>query len=173
MEPDVVIHSGYRRTFDTGGLVLSAFPNSNDIPFLENSDFRERRTGYTEHMTQGEAEKHFPWKDRHWKKNGPYISVPPGGESLIEMKEKRIRHALRDVYKTYSGRRVYIIGHGRTNMCIHMEMMNMSLRQADAFCRDPQNSPKNCSVTRYCYDPSVDGFVMISPYAEDLVGETD
>lgn len=54
--PDVVIHSGYRRTHETANIILSAFPNSSDVPFVENSDFRERRSGYTEHMTQGEAE---------------------------------------------------------------------------------------------------------------------
>ena len=170
--PDVVIHSGYRRTQDTADLILLAFPNSFDIPLVENSDFRERRTGYTEHMFQGQAEQHFPWKDHHWKRNGPYMAVPPGGESLIGMRESRIRHGIRDVCQKYAGQRVYIIGHGRTNMCIHMELTGMSLRQADAFCRDHKNTPKNCSVSRYRYSPSTNSVEVIS-YAEDLIEEVE
>lgn len=100
------------------------------------------------------------------------MSVPPGGESLIEMREKRIRHGLRDVCLKYPGKRIYIVAHGRTNMCLHMELTGMSLRQADAFCRDPQNTPKNCSVSRYQYNPALDGVEVIS-YAEDLIGDID
>ena len=170
--PNVVIHSGYRRTINTACHILSGFPKPSNIPFVENSNLRERRAGYTFQMIQERVDRHFPWIQEHWDKSGPYMAVPVGGESFIEMTEGRIRHALLDICQKYRGKRVLIVGHGGTNRCIHMALERMTICQADSFCRDKTKVPKNCSISQYHYDPEINRMVTVS-YAEDLVGEYD
>jgi len=158
LTPDLIIHSGYKRTSETARIARAGMRMST-LPIFEEPLLRERETGYTSHMIKDEANSYFQWKQEYWDRTGRYLAVPPGGESYIAMCDGRVNTALTKLAKQYRGRRVLLVLHGGTNKCIHMEYSQMSLAERNEFCDQPWSNPKNCSFSLYRYIPQTNRMV--------------
>lgn len=109
---DVIFHSGYRRTRDTTSAILEAWPDDERaaIEVREHMLLRERDTGYTANMTAAEVPSVFPWLQEYWDATGPFISRPPGGESMADVAQ-RVQLFLNSHTEALATKRVLIVTH--------------------------------------------------------------
>ena len=111
---DIVINSGYLRTRETMEGVLYAYTKEERerTLILEDIALRERDSGYTYHMTENEADGHFPWNKESWSINGPFFSRPAGGESLADV-TARLDTFFTRLAMICKEKKVLLVGHGR------------------------------------------------------------
>jgi broad specificity phosphatase PhoE len=163
--PQYVVHSGYRRTIQTTEKLLDHIQHSilleGFMPFIfEDKGFREREGGYTSVLVEEEALTHFPFLPKYWRTVGHLFARPVGGESLMDVIEKRLRYTLEKTFKRFRGKVVWQVGHGRTTQCQRIILDDMTIEQAEAFLNYPDNTPINCGVTVYRYDPVSDSMKL-------------
>ena len=159
--PEVVIHSGYIRTFRTAlGMIRSFTNHTPSVLLLTDNSLRERESGYTYTMTESEVREHFPFLQPYWNTAKGLFSRPVGGESLIDVVENRLRWVIQKTWRRYAGKRVCFVTHGRTIQCFRYILDDMSWEQMEDFIANPENTPKNCGVTRYVYDPLLGKLVL-------------
>mgnify|MGYP001577346076 FL=1 len=150
--PAGIIHSGFTRAEHTANGILSAY-NMQDrerIAFSENNLIRERNSGYLGNMTFEEVREYFPWSHDAWLFSDPFTHIPPGGESIADICEGRVRIFLDRLDGDFSGftdPTVFVVSHGRTVQSIRYLLegwnhnrMNYSLKN---------EIPPNCSATVY------------------------
>jgi broad specificity phosphatase PhoE len=161
--PDVVIHSGYERTYQTALAMLEAYPavECGMIPLKEKLLFREREPGYTYRHTKDEVKQFFPYLQGYWDLLGPLLARPVGGESLQNLIEGRLGAGMAEINRDYAGKRVFLVVHGRVIQCLRIMLDGLCLEDAEEFLIDKENHPTNCSLTRYWYDPSKGKLVLI------------
>ncbi|MEN9647535.1 MAG: hypothetical protein RLY57_339 [Candidatus Parcubacteria bacterium] len=150
--PSVIIHSGYQRAFSTAQEFVDCVCRAGYpyIELVENFSIRERESGITHVLLAHEVESLMTWNKRYWSCVGPVHARPWSGESLIEMREGRIRTFLDRGLKKYAGQSVVVVCHGRVMQTMHMELLGMSLSQMEAYMKEP--SPKNCEIRHYRFD---------------------
>lgn len=160
--PDVVIHSGYERTRQTARGVLGAYADKW-ILVKEDVRFRERENGFTYLMVREDVERLYPNLQTHWKMVGPFFARPPNGESLAEVTEKRLMPALKDLFREHSGKRVFVVSHGRVIQCARAYLDELDAAQTVAFLQTKGEDPKNCSLMVYRYSPE-HGKLVLAEY---------
>lgn len=122
-------------------------------------NLREREAGYTHILLKKDVEKLFPYMKDYWKVAGHLMSRPVGGESLLDVIEKRLKPFLAKIWKRYAGKKVWFVTHGRTIQCLRYILDDFTLEGIEAFLDEKDdkgrhvNTPKNGSVTTYLYDP--------------------
>jgi probable phosphoglycerate mutase len=141
---DVSYHSGYERAQETEALVRFAHgcgtPRRVCDPRL-----RERSPGYAYGMTEEQHHEHFPWMRQYYERTGWFLFRPPGGESLADLYEGRVRAALNDIMETCAGQRVFVMCHGRT-----MQVIRLLLEGHHVFTKkNPLPTPLNCEYVVY------------------------
>ena len=156
---DYAYTSGYVRTDQTLAGILEAYSAEERArtkvrfsPFI-----RERDPGYTYDMTEAEAEKNFPWLKGYWKTFGGFFAVPPGGESLAQVMG-RVHIFRHDLDRVRAGKKILITIHGGTIRCLRADIEHWDYQRATAWPKG--QSPKNCGVTVYRFDPKVDRLVL-------------
>lgn len=152
--PDYLYHSGYRRTIDTCEGILEGYSEAerDRINVRCNSFIRERDSGYAYDMTKAEAEAAFPWLQEHWETFGGYFARPPGGESLADV-ASRVYTFLNMLFRDRAGQLVFVVTHGGALRSFRFLLERWTYDQA---LRWPNGeSPRNCGVTDYRYDPSL------------------
>ena len=111
--PTRVYCSPHRRTRETMSL---AFPEWPDNRVIYDLRLRERESYPFNCMTQTEIDYHFPWQQRLFKEVGAFYTRNPGGESLADLADGRIRSFLEDlmwwVRLHPSGDHVVVFTHG-------------------------------------------------------------
>jgi len=143
--PEIIFYSGYTRTKQTAEGLLTEYPVK---PLLkEHLSIRERENGYTHTLLQDEKEKHFPYLQDYWDIVGGIFARPVGGESLLDVMEKRLRPFLEYLNKNYAGKDVFLVTHCRVIQCLRFLLLETSVEDMEAFVSDPQNSPANCSIS--------------------------
>ena len=151
--PDYLYHSGYRRTIETSEAILSSYSaeERDRINVRMNAFVRERDAGYAYDMTQEEAEATFPWLQEHWATFGGYFARPPGGESLSDVSD-RVYNFINMLFRDRAGQSVFVVTHGGTLRAFRFLLERWDFEKA---LRWPDGeSPQNCGVTDYEYDPS-------------------
>jgi len=91
---DLVYHSGYQRAHDTAVIMMNTLRIRDKVELREDWRLREREPGHTSNMTREEADTHFPYLQTHWDREGPARGVPPGGESMMQVREAGIRDGI-------------------------------------------------------------------------------
>ncbi len=149
---DFIYTSGYLRTDQTRDGIVDAYTPDEQagMQFRIHTFLRERDPGYTYDMTTAEAEAAFPYLAEYWKTHGGFMAAPPGGESLLKMLE-RVYLLRNEIRHKRPGRKILWVTHGGTIRCIRAVYEQWSYDQAEKW--PPGQSPKNCGVTVYKYDP--------------------
>jgi broad specificity phosphatase PhoE len=150
--PDYIYHSGYLRTVETTDAVLEAYTEEERaaIRVRQRIWIRERDPGYAYDMTREEAESAFPWLNAYWKEFGGFFAVPVGGESLAQVCE-RVHTFLDSLFRDRAGQKIFVVTHGGTIRCFRFLLERWTYEQALHWA--PGESPRNCSVTVYEFDP--------------------
>lgn len=157
--PDYLYHSGYLRTIQTAEGILDVYlaGERDRVRVRMNASIRERHAGYSYDMTKQEAETAFPWLDEYWKTHGGFIARPPGGDSLADVAE-RVYKFINMLFRDRAGMDVWAVTHGGTLRCIRFLFEHWTYDQAIAW--PAGQSPKNCGLTVYQYDPNVGRLVL-------------
>ncbi len=157
--PDYIYHSGYKRTIETTDGILECQPPEirKQIRVRMSAAIRERHAGYAYDMTEEEARTNFPWLAEYWKTHGGFFSCPPGGESLADV-QARVYQFINMLFRDRAGMNIWVVTHGGTLRCIRFLFEHWTYDQAIAW--PPGESPKNCGLTVYQFDPDLNRLVL-------------
>lgn len=148
--PDIVFHSGYKRTKETAKFI---FENCDKkVETVEDLSIRERENGYTHILLEEEKNSHFPYLQKYWDIVGGLFSRPVGGESLVDVIENRINPFLIKIFEEHQNKNIFLVTHGRVIQCMRIILDEMDLETMEEFIKDEKNTLLNCSVT--CYELS-------------------
>lgn len=147
-DPDIVFHSGYRRTRETVEAILSKYDTKN-LLVKEDLSLREREGGYTHILLERESQEHFPYLQDYWDIVGGLFARPVGGESLMDVIEKRLKPFLKEQFEKYPDKTILLVTHGRVIQCLRFILDEMTWGQMEDFLNKEENTPTNCGVTVY------------------------
>ncbi len=159
--PDLIVHSGYRRTIETTMGILEAFSPLVRalVPVRHHLALRERESGYTYDMTLSEVESAFPWFQRYRRTTGLFFSRPPGGESHSDVVD-RVAPFLSRLMRAHEGERVWLVTHGGTLRALRCVLEEWDVATVEAAFQG--DAPQNCSVTSYQRDSAGERLVCTS-----------
>jgi len=160
VSPDVIITSGYERTKQTLEGILEGSATWKHIPVVENLLIRERENGYVWSMLNDSHEKHFPYIQNYWDQVGPLFSRPVGGESILDLIEKRLYRFFDEINKEYAGKKVCLVTHGRVITGVRMLLENMSIDEVEEILHSKTECPKNVGLTVYAYNPWINTYKL-------------
>lgn len=147
-QPDIIFHSGYRRTKETAEGILSEY-KKDKLLIKENLSIREREGGYTHTMMENEKEQQFPYLQTYWDVVGGLFARPIGGESLMDVIEQRLKPFLKEIFEEYPEQTIFLVTHGRVIQCLRFILDEMTWEEMEDFLNKKENTPINCSVTVY------------------------
>jgi probable phosphoglycerate mutase len=122
------------------------------INVRSNPFIRERDTGYAYDMTKAETEAAFPWLQEHWDTFGGFFARPPGGESLADV-ASRVYTFLNMLFRDRAGQVVFVVTHGGALRAFRFLLERWTYDQALSW--PDGESPCNCGITDYRYDPGL------------------
>lgn len=146
--PDIVFHSGYRRTRETAEGILSKYDTKNFL-IQENLSLREREGGYTHVLLEHENKEYFPYLQDYWNVVGGLFARPVGGESLMDVIEQRLKPFLKEQFEKYPDKTILLVTHGRVIQCLRFILDEMTWEEMEDFLSKEENTPTNCGVTVY------------------------
>jgi probable phosphoglycerate mutase len=103
---DAVYASDLLRAWQTANAIVQAI----DAPLIANPGLRERGFGTFEGKTYAEIATEWPDQSELWRKRVPDWS-PPGGESLVAMRE-RISDTVKTLAEQHIGGQIVLVAHG-------------------------------------------------------------
>jgi broad specificity phosphatase PhoE len=104
-------------------------------------------------MLNDSHEKHFPYIQNYWNQVGPLFSRPVGGESILDLIEKRLHRFIDVINKEYAGKKICLVTHGRVITGMRMVLENMSITEVEDILTSTTMGPKNVGLTVYTYNP--------------------
>lgn len=147
--------SPYRRTRQTAGhLGLSrteggAEPRS--AQWMLNRAFRERDWGAIGTISRAEFESRTEYElSARQRRHDPLYWTPPGGESIADVAENRVRNILRKIDTGgASGGRVLAVTHGETMMAFRLVLERLSDEAFEDLDANPAHRLPNCAALHY------------------------
>jgi len=103
---DAIYASDLARAWQTAHAIAQA----TQAPLRPNTGLRERGFGSFQGMTYAEIETQWPEESLRWRKREPDWA-PPGGESLLAMRE-RIRSTATALAQQHLGGQIVLVAHG-------------------------------------------------------------
>lgn len=157
--PAAFYDSGYLRTVQTREGLLTAYSKKDrkHITVRSSLFIRERDSGYTYDMTKEEAEKLFPFMEEYWETHGGFFARPIGGESLADV-TNRVDRFLRSMFRKHAGKTIFIATHSGTLRTIRYLLEDWTHERATSWPKG--QGPKNCGVTVYEYDDTLNRLVL-------------
>lgn len=113
-----------------------------------NRAYREREWGEVEALPRSLFQEEYPYSARV-KKINPLYWAPPGGESIAEVAENRVRNILDTLHREHGGETVLAVAHGETMWAHRLVLERWSdedFRHHDA---DPRQKIHNCQILWY------------------------
>jgi len=150
--PHVCIHSGYKRAHKTAECIRDEICDmtGESLPLMENFSLREREPGITHVMLSDEVENFLNWNDKYWKCKGALFGRSIAGESLLQLRETRVRNFLWNYLKRFSAKTIIVVCHGRVMQALHMEILDMSILEMETYLKEPH--PENCEIRHYGFN---------------------
>lgn len=103
---DAVYSSDLLRAWQTA----NAIAHATDAPLIANTGLRERGFGTFEGQTYAEIATRWPDQSELWRKRVPDWA-PPGGESLVAMRE-RVSATVNTLAEQHVGGQIVLVAHG-------------------------------------------------------------
>ncbi|MFC1640688.1 histidine phosphatase family protein [Patescibacteria group bacterium] len=154
-----IYHSGYKRTVETMDGILAAYTEEEQarMRIRQNLFIRERDSGFAYDMIDPVVKKVFPWLKEYWDTFGGFFAHPPGGESLAQVAE-RVYLFLNMLVRDRAGKKILVVTHGGTIRSFRFLLERWDYDRATKWPRG--ESPKNCGLTVYEFDPEVDRMIL-------------
>jgi broad specificity phosphatase PhoE len=147
---DGIIDSGFRRTIETRERIVQVYTKRGLlIPpvFSLYQWLRERDVAYNFAMTAEESQKHFPWLQKYWDREGPLFGRPPGGESMLDVVQ-RCSYFLTNILPLLNVTEPLIVSHGGTIRCLRSLIEGWDIDTFEAALENRDNPP-NCGYVVY------------------------
>lgn len=135
--------SPYIRTKQTAGYL-----NLDNAEWRVNRAYREREWGEIEALPRREFEEQYPNSARV-KKLNPLYWAPPGGESIAEVAENRVRNILDTLHRECSNQNVLAVTHGENMWAHQLVLQRWSDEEFKHNDSDPKQRIENCQVLWY------------------------
>jgi probable phosphoglycerate mutase len=124
---DAIYASDLRRAWQTAQAIATVAA----CPLLAHTGLRERGFGEFEGHTYAEIETAWPDLSLQWRKREP-AWAPPGGESLIAMRE-RVQHTLNGLAAQHTGGQIVLVAHGGVMDMLYRLATGQGLQAARAW----------------------------------------
>ncbi len=163
LRPTVVWTSPYVRARQTADRMLEAA--GLDVPVVVDERLREREFGVLDGLTRKGIVAQFPEESERRTRLGKFYHRPPGGESWSDVL-LRLRGALDALRNDAAGERVALVAHQVVVLLVRYVLEGMT--EQEVLEVDRQAEVANCSLTTYCFDPSVgvSGGLRLNAYNE-------
>jgi len=148
--PTVLYCSPYVRAQQTAEIALQEA--SLDLPAVVDERLREREFGVLDALTRRGIVAQFPQEAQRRAVLGKFYHRPPGGESWTDAL-LRIRSVLDDVRRDCAGERVLLVAHQVVVLLVRYVVEAMT--EDDVLAIDRAEEVANCSLTSYCFDPTL------------------
>lgn len=139
LNPDVVFTSTLQRAYHTAEIALEAAGLSHDL--IKHDDLRERDYGDLTGLNKDETKAKYGEEQVHiWRRS--YDVQPPGGESLQDVVEKRVRPYFDAHIKPHldNGETVMVAAHGNSLRAM-LIILGLETPETIAACEIPTGSP--------------------------------
>ncbi len=157
--PQVILTSTYLRAQQTAADFVAAGGAARDATApCSDERLREREFGVLEGLTKSGIQTLFPEQFAARASLGKFYHRPPGGESWCDV-ILRLRSALDTLALHHAGKRVMIVGHQVTTLCLRYLLETLTEQQILAI--DAQGEVANCSITEYAARPDGSGLELV------------
>ncbi|TBR11145.1 MAG: histidine phosphatase family protein [Lysobacter sp.] len=150
MRPDVYLCSPYVRARQTLQRILDQC-GIDDDRIVQDERLREREFGIFDGLTRLGVEQKYPEQAKALTLIGKFYHRPPGGESWCDV-ILRLRSVVDTITREHRQRRVLIVAHQVTVLCLRYLLERMT--EAQVLDIDRQKDVANCGVTGYAFDRS-------------------
>jgi broad specificity phosphatase PhoE len=144
---DRYIYSPHRRTVETAGHL--GLPGAD---WRINRMLRERSWGELENLTgDQEHEQHYP-RNYQWMLQDPLNWTPPGGESLVQVADNRVRGVFNTLHRDHDEKDVNAViasTHGEWIWAARLVLEYMFNEDWDKTKADPIEKIHNCQVVHF------------------------
>lgn len=147
---DRIFVSPYLRTVQTAEIIARNLGAPSRLTYEER--VREKEFGILDGLTRAGIAKKYPDELKRRQRDGKYYYRPPGGESYPDV-ALRIHSFLGTLARDCRKQTVLVICHSVVVLTFRRLLERLTERQLLAIDRDPAHEVRNCSVTRYEFDP--------------------
>ena len=151
-QPTVVWTSPYVRARQTAERLIQTA--GFDLPVVVDERLREREFGVLDGLTRKGITAQFPEESQRRSRLGKFYHRPPAGESWSDVL-LRLRAALDDVRRDAAGARVMLVAHQVVVLLVRYVLE--TLTEQEILEVDRAAEVANCSLTRYCFEPTSAG----------------
>jgi broad specificity phosphatase PhoE len=144
---DRYVYSTHRRTYETAGHL--------DLPKAEwrhNRMLRERSWGELENLTGENEHREIYPNNYRWMLRDPLLWSPPGGESILDVADMRVREVLDTLHRDRDEKdvkSVIAVTHGEWIWAARLVLEYMMSEDWDVSKKDPNQKIHNCQVVHY------------------------
>lgn len=115
-----------------------------------NRALRERDWGDIGSIPHNEFENSEQYKRNAWmKENDSLYWVAPGGESIAQVAEDRVRNVLSTLHREAEGQKVIAVSHGETMSAFRLVLERLNDEDFIRIADDKTQSIKNCMAMHY------------------------
>lgn len=137
--------SPYVRTRETAGCLQLAAAS-----WRPNRALRERDWGDIGSMRKDDFESDPMYKASFWmQKNDPLYWVAPGGESIAQVAEDRVRNILNTLHRENTGQKVVAVTHGEAMWAFRLVLERLNDEEFALLDKDKSEKIHNCEALHY------------------------
>lgn len=144
---DRYIYSPHRRTMETAGHL-----GLQDADWRLYRMLRERSWGELENLTGDDEHEEFYPRNYAWMLRDPLNWAPPGGESIVQVADTRVRGVLDTLHRNHDEKgteSVIASTHGEWIWAARLVLEYMHNEDWDSTKGDPMEKIHNCQVVHY------------------------
>lgn len=144
---DRYVYSPHRRTIETAGHL--GIPSAQ---WRLNRMLRERSWGELENLTGEYEHKQLYPRNYDWMLKDPLNWTPPGGESIVDMADTRVRGVFDTMHRDHDEKDIdsYLVStHGEWIWGARLVLEYMFNEDWDTIKNDPAEKVHNCQVLHY------------------------
>ncbi|MFQ5701896.1 MAG: histidine phosphatase family protein [Acidobacteriota bacterium] len=150
---DIAYTSPYRRTRRTAECILESFHPPH--PLILEERLREKEFGILDGITRAGLAARFPEEMTRRQREGKYYYRPPGGESYpdVNLRIHAFLAFLGTLTREWRGKSVLVVCHSVVVLSFRRLLERLTEQELLRIDRDPDQEIRNCSITRYEFDP--------------------
>jgi len=144
---DRYFYSSHRRTFETAGHL-----GIEGAQWRHNAMFRERSWGELENLTGDQEHQEIYPRNYEWMQLDPLNWAPPGGESIVQVSDTRVREVLDTLHRDHDEKGVDAViaaTHGEWIWAARLVLEYMFHEDWETHKEDPMQKIHNCQVVHY------------------------
>lgn len=173
---DRYMYSTHRRTYETAGNLMLP-----DAEWRHNRMLRERSWGELENLTGDKEHEELYPHNYQWMEQSPLEWCPPGGESIVQVADTRVRGVLDTLHRDHDEKdvnSVIAVTHGEWIWAARLVLEYMFNEDWDVTKADPTEKIHNCQVVHYTrldpqtgqQAPFLKWMRSVNPYREETEG---